>query len=229
MKLSILILFLSLVVLIISCSSENSIGITPEDEPIPENEITGKAVYYEFYEPVNNATIFYGNTTLCSDYYFTQLTYTDTLGNYSIENPEIFDYVTIYAFKNVLETIYISPVIKINSNDTLNNIIADDLIVFEQNNESNVIGILIDDEFDELQFNISNNLVFLYLLENMSYIKVDSTYSDSLGNFDFSNLTTSNYCIRPVLSIERSINRTFFFIDGINDINIEVILGIQFP
>ncbi len=188
-----------------------------------QSGISGRVYYQDRVEQAKDAEVYLGlHDPVLLYYTFQQSTYTNSNGFYFFGKPDNHSFVCIYAKKeniNNRELSYISPIIDFTINQEVEQINVEDIYLYEVHNNSQIDGIVVSED----EQTAPNCLVKLYRLEDMSYTKTDSIFTDSNGNYQFSNVQTGNYKIYsghgPMW------DKKYFFVNGNNNLNLPLFLS----
>ena len=191
-----------------------------------QNGISGRVYYLDRSGPVNNAKVFFGmNDFFPSCPNFQQFNFTNSNGFYFFNKPENPGNGNIYAKKEIsdrYDAYFISPIIDFTIYQEDEQINVDDIYLYEVHNNSQISGIVNTDNGQILP----NCFVELFRLEDMNYTKIDSTFSNTNGIYQFSNVKTGNYQISSsAVYDDQSIwyNR-YFFISGNENLDLTLFL-----
>jgi hypothetical protein len=212
-------MYLLMILLMVAIGCENSTET--------KNTISGHVYYAESNEPAGSAKVYFGNDIGCmSGYVFEQYTFTNSLGNYSFEKPENTHLADLYAIIEFNNTSYVSPVQEYLVPENNDQVVVDDIFLYEVTSEYQIFGTLTDDQ----SVIIPDNLVKLYRLAEMEFVLIDSTFSNAEGNYNFSNVQTGNYRIRSskyIVGFDYIGDTEYLFFSGTEDIDIPLELDIS--
>jgi hypothetical protein len=194
-----------LVLVILSCESSVE----------GKKTISGRVYYAESNEPAGSAKVFHGSglSYLCMNYCLSEFTFTNSNGTYMFVNDADAGTHYIYATK-IERNSFVSPVISFYDGNE-NTLEAQDILLYEVQTGSSVIGITTNAETDEI---IPHNKIKLFRLEEMQFVQVDSTYSDEEGRYSFTNMQTGNHLLKSEFEVEELYTiwiEKDFFINGI--------------
>ncbi|MCD4820145.1 MAG: hypothetical protein K8S23_15790 [Candidatus Cloacimonetes bacterium] len=185
------VIFIIIIGLTISCNNSNT-NI--------KNKISGKVLSQADSSEVGNARVYiFENETMYgfNQYDFFEETITNSNGEYSFQyTPE--NHYKMYAelFNNsVLE--YCSPFVYIQTTENETPLIAEDILLYENKNES-IINFTIESYYEGVDTDSIN--VVLQRRSGENFIPVDSLITDDSEEFQFQNVNTGNYLI----SIEKT-------------------------